>query len=77
MNHYKVAQVAMANLKASVYELLALKKGVGLTNAQIGRALGIYTGHKGHEGHIPRTLLAIMENEGVVKQNEDKTWVLC
>ena len=49
----------------------------GLSNAQIGRRLGIYTGHKGHEGHIPRTLLAIMEAEHVVEQdNERKLWRL-
>jgi hypothetical protein len=77
MPPYNQAQIAIANLKSAIYQLLSNQKENGMTNAQIGRALGIYTGHKGHEGHIPRTLLAIMENEGVVKQNEDKTWVLC
>ena len=33
----------------------------------IGRGLGIYGGHVNHEGHIPRTLLSIMESEGVVE----------
>ncbi|MEQ9090547.1 MAG: hypothetical protein RIE52_05620 [Balneola sp.] len=77
MPPYYQAQIAIANLKSAIYQLLSNQKEHGMTNAQIGRALGIYTGHKGHEGHVPRTLLAIMENEGVVKQNEDKTWVLC
>jgi len=40
----------------------------------IDRTLGIYSGHKGHEGHIPRTLLAIMEAEGTVEQVSDKKW---
>jgi len=34
-------------------------------------------GHVEHEGHIPRTLLAIMEAEGVVEQvKETKAWRL-
>lgn len=46
-----------------------------MTNAEIGRTLGIYSGHVGHEGHISRTLLAIMESEGVVSQHSDsKRW---
>ncbi len=77
MPPYHLAQIAISNLKSAIYQLLSNQKENGMTNAQIGRALGIYTGHKGHEGHIPRTLLAIMEIEGVVKQNEDKTWILC
>ena len=49
----------------------------GLKNSQIGRQLGIYMGHVEHEGHIPRTLLAIMESEGVVEQDEaTKHWRL-
>lgn len=48
-----------------------------MTNAEIGRSLGIYAGHVGHEGHIPRTLLALMESDGVVSQDEkSKRWVL-
>lgn len=30
----------------------------------------------GHEGHISRSLLAIMESKGVVQQDEDKRWTL-
>jgi len=46
-----------------------------LTNAEIGRSLGIYAGHVDHEGHIPRTLLALMEKEGVVQQDPaSKRW---
>ena len=34
-------------------------------------------GHVEHEGHIPRTLLALMEAEGVVQQDKaTKLWSL-
>jgi hypothetical protein len=68
----------MADLKAAVYMLLASGPPEGLRNADIGRALGIYAGHVEHEGHIPRTLLALMEKEGVVKQDaQSKRWTIC
>jgi hypothetical protein len=66
---YKLAQRALADLKAAILKLLRHAHSTGLTNAEIGRALGIYHGHVGHEGHIPRTLLAMMEIEGVVEQD--------
>lgn len=48
-----------------------------MTNAQIGRTLGIYTGHKGHEGHISRTLLQMLANEGgAVQDLTTKRWRL-
>ena len=76
MSPCTMAQRAMAGLKSAIHEVL-LRKTSGLTNAEIGRSLGIYTGHVGHEGHIPRTLLAIMEAEGVVEQDgESKRWSL-
>lgn len=75
---YQMAQEAMANLKSAVYlHLKNSQKKEGLTNAEIGRALGIYGGHVRHEGHISRTILAIMESEGVIEQNKDsKKWAL-
>ena len=67
----------MSHIKAAIHRLLADSHSKGLRNSEIGRALGIYTGHEGHEGHIPRTLLAILESEGVVVQDsETKTWSL-
>lgn len=40
-----------------------------------GEALEIYGGHIGHEGHISRTVLAMLEQEGVVAQNAaSKRW---
>ena len=73
---YLKAQVALAGLKGAVHSLLA-NNPQGLSNAEIGRSLGIYQGHKGHEGHISRTVLAFLEAEGAVKQNEDtKAWYL-
>jgi hypothetical protein len=48
-----------------------------MKNADIGRLLGINMGHIRHEGHIPRTLLALMETEGVVVQDKTtKLWKL-
>jgi hypothetical protein len=75
---YALAQRAMADLKAAVYMLLKTGPAGGLRNADIGRALGIYAGHIEHEGHIPRTLLALMEKEGVVQQDhQSKRWTIC
>lgn len=77
MTPYHRAQLAMAELKAAVYELLTADQGSGLTNADIGRSLGIYKGHVGHEGHISRTILALLESEGVAHQDpETKRWTL-
>jgi hypothetical protein len=74
---YLLAQTAIAQLKAAVYQVLTTAPGTGLKNSDIGRMLGIYMGHVEHEGHIPRTLLAIMESEGVVEQDlETKAWRL-
>ena len=73
---YQLAQAAIADLKAAVHSVLANTTD-GLTNAQIGRTLGIYGGHIGHEGHIARTLLALLESEGVAEQNsKTKRWRL-
>ena len=69
MTPYNRAQRAVADIKAAMHELLSEGGHAGLSNAQIGRALGIYTGHEGHEGHISRTLLAVMQKEGVVEQD--------
>ncbi len=74
---YALAPRAVADLKAAVY--LALKNGAseGMRNADIGRTLGILAGHIRHEGHIPRTLLALMESEGVVQQDpQSKLWTI-
>ncbi len=74
---YAKAQLAMANMKAAIYTLLQYGHQTGMRNADIGRALGIHAGHVEHEGHIPRTLLALMEKEGVVKQDpQTKLWSL-
>ena len=74
---YQVAQRAMADLKTAVYAVLANASAEGLRNVDIGHALGIYSGHVGHEGHIPRTVLAILEAEGVVVQDQKtKRWKL-
>jgi hypothetical protein len=74
---YLLAQRAVADLKGAVVALLAAAPASELSNAQIGRALGIYGGHIGHEGHIPRTLLEVLKSEGVVIQNAgSKRWRL-
>lgn len=74
---YGVAQRAIADLKMAVVMILNTAPGGSMSNADIGRRLGIYAGHKGHAGHIPRTLLALLEAEGVVSQDaESKEWRL-
>lgn len=77
MTPYHRAQVAMAEMKAAVHDLLLAAPPQGLTNAEIGRSLGIYGGHVGHEGHISRTILALLESEGVAHQSAaDKHWTI-
>ena len=72
---YLRSQLAMAQLKGAIYELLLSVGDAGLKNVDIGRALGIYAGHARHEGHISRSLLAAMERDGVVEQDADsKVW---
>lgn len=72
---YRVAQHAIADLKIAILQTLERSPVEGMSNAEIGRTLGIYMGHVGHQGHMPRTLLAVMESEGVVVQNSrTKLW---
>jgi hypothetical protein len=72
---YQLAQAAMANLKVAIYLAIEHGPAEGLRNADLGRLLGIHAGHVGHEGHIPRTLLALMESEGIVEQDPtSKRW---
>lgn len=74
---YHLAQRAIADLKAAIRQTLREDEGGELSNADIGRRLGIYMGHKGHEGHIPRVMLSVMEMEGVVEQDSSsKHWRL-
>lgn len=65
------------SLKASIRAVLSHAPSGGMTNAQIGRSLGIYAGHAGHVGHISRTLLEMLKSEGVVAQDSiTKRWRL-
>lgn len=84
MKYYINAQKGLTKLKSAVYEFLAMRGKEGATNAEIGRALGIYTGYssregdptkKAQEGHISRAILGYMETEEVVCR-KDKKWVL-
>lgn len=74
---YLMAQTAVAQLRSAIHMILGRAGTEGLRNIDIGRLLGIYKGHIEHEGHIPRTLLAMMEDEGVVEQDpHTKRWKL-
>jgi len=75
-NAYAMSQRAIADLKAAVYQVLLEAGTDGLRNVDIGKGLGIYTGHVEHVGHISRTLLGLMEAEGVVEQDSEKVWRL-
>jgi len=67
---YNLAQRAVAGLKTAIPSVLLDHKN-GLSNAEIGRALGIYHGHGGqHEGHISRVLLELMQLEGIISQDK-------
>jgi len=71
---YVRAQRAIAELKGTVYELIATSPQ-GISNADVGRQLGIYQGHIGHEGHISRTILGMLEAEEVITQDKkSKLW---
>lgn len=72
---YSIAQKAMINLKTAVYYMILIGSPDGITNADLGRKLGIYTGHVRHEGHISRTILGLLESEGILQQDLDsKKW---
>lgn len=74
---YFLAQRAIADLKTAVLQTINSGPKGGLTNAELGRSLGIYMGHVRHEGHISRTLLNMLEGEGVVVQDsKTKKWKL-
>ncbi len=74
---YADAQAAIASLKSAIYSVLLDIAPGDLSNAEIGKTLGIYGGHKGHVGHISRTLLEMMQSEEVVVQHADtKRWRL-
>jgi hypothetical protein len=76
MEPYETAQRAIAELKAAIHTVLRSAKGP-LSNAEVGRTLGIYMGHLGHEGHISRSLLEVMKAEQVVDQDKHtKLWQL-
>ena len=71
------AKMAIAWLKSAVHETLGMAPETGFKNVEIGRKLGIYMGHVEHESHIPRTILAMMEAEGVATQDpQSKAWKL-
>jgi len=61
---YRVAQRAMVDLKTAVYFMISLGPQEGYSNAEIGRKLGIYAGHVGHEGHI------------FLQDSESKKWLI-
>lgn len=71
--NYRRAQLAMAELKAAVLAVVIKGGPEGVRNVDVGKTLGIYGGHVGHVGHISRTLLEILQNEGLVEQVE-KRW---
>lgn len=73
---YGLAQHAIADLKQAVLSVLMRAGGAGLRNADVGRELGIYSGHGDqHEGHISRSILELLKVEGVAQQDPaSKLW---
>lgn len=77
MEAYSLAQQAMQLLRIAIYKSLEASPDEGLRNSELGRVLGVYMGHAGHQGHVTRTVLALMENEGAVVQDpENRKWRL-
>lgn len=71
---YDFAQNAWTALKLTVLSLLENAPG-GLRNVDIGTSLGIYGGHRGHQGHVSRTILEELAQEGLVYQDRhSKRW---
>ena len=76
---YERAQVGVAMIKRAVLEVLDEAGDSGLTNAAVGRSLGIYAGYaeSGHVGHVSRAMLGQLEHEGLVEQDTaTKRWRL-
>jgi hypothetical protein len=76
MTSYEKAQKGIILLKSAVYEMLKETGEKGLRNVDVGKSLGIYAGHIGHQGHISRTVLELLRSEGVAEQKNDKRWHL-
>lgn len=76
MDEYAVAQRAIADLKSATLSLIRREGPV--SNAKLGRALGIYFGHGSqqgkHEGHVSRSILRLLADEGLVEQTATKEW---
>ena len=67
----------MAMLKSAVYDILLETGPQGIRNVDVGKALGINLGHERHEGHIQRTVLGLMKDEGVASKDENtQLWSL-
>lgn len=64
----EMALEALTMLKQAILMVLAAGPEGGMKNFQIGRKLGIYTGYaSGNEGHISRTLLERLREDGTVE----------
>lgn len=75
LGDYRLAQRAIADLKAAVLSYVQRHSALGVRNADVGKALGIYFGHEGHVGHVSRAVLALLAQEGLIRQNsETKQW---
>jgi hypothetical protein len=75
---YQIAQHALADLKTAIYLLLKENSPHEIRNVDIGKLLGINHGHSGkHQDHIPRIILELLAQEGLVEQNSsNKKWKL-
>jgi len=72
---FSKAQQGIHLIKTAIYELL-LDNPRGLTNAEIGKQLGIYRGYAGQnkqQGHICRTLLEHLKEDFVVDQRTEQS----
>ena len=62
---YLLAQEAMGKLRSAIYLVLQRPRQRADKRPTWALIGCIYSGHVGHEGHISRTILALMEEEGV------------
>jgi len=74
MDAIPLVERALSELRGVVHAKLLENKD-GLTNAQLGRSLGLYMGHVGHQGCVSRTILEMLkENEMAWQDPATKRW---
>ena len=73
-DHYRRAQVALADLKAAARGVLLSAPSDGLADDDVGRLLGLNALSGTADGQLTRTILGVLEAEGVATKDEGERW---